>query len=689
MGDGSTGHRIPMETSSIRNVGIAAHIDAGKTTLSERILNVTGKERRVGRVDEGTAVLDWMDEERERGITISAAATMVTWKGRAIQWIDTPGHVDFTLEVERSMRVLDGAVLVVDAVEGVQAQTETVWRQMDRSRVPAVGFVNKCERSGADFLEAVESMRTRLGATVQPLQYPIYEGDRLVGVADLIGRFSYRLEAGGEKRVEGMPDHVRDEVEVLRAELLDVLADSDVLILEAVLEGRDPEEADLRAALRAATIDRSLVPVCCGAALRGIGVELLLDAVVECLPSPLDRDPITGVDPSKPEHEILRKPGLDEPFAALVFKLHCDAHGDSTFVRVYSGSLEVGKVAWNPRVGKRERIMEIRRVHADHFESVSRADVGDILAFRGLTHARVGDTLCSDKHPIALEPMQAPEPVISRILEPQDAGEREGLRKALARLVREDGALRMREKESTGQFVVEGMGSLHLEVLVHRLQGEFGLKPRIGAPQVSYRECLLGQGEGRAEVRREVSGQIVRGRIALAVEGRGQGACQVEIDCPVPPDSQAELEAALAEVGSIGPNLGYRMLGAHVRVTEADADEADATAALIWAGQQALNQALAICPSGWLEPLMALEVDVPEEFSGGVLADLASRGAEINSVLSEQARCRILGQVPMAEVFDYSTAVRSLTQGRASFSLVPAGYGPVGSEVLAQRGLVL
>ncbi|MDF1837690.1 MAG: TetM/TetW/TetO/TetS family tetracycline resistance ribosomal protection protein, partial [Planctomycetota bacterium] len=551
-----------MDTSSIRNVGIAAHIDAGKTTLSERILNVTGKERRVGRVDEGTATLDWMDEERERGITISAAATTVHWKGRAVQWIDTPGHVDFTLEVERSMRVLDGAVLVVDAVEGVQAQTETVWRQMDRSRVPAVGFVNKCERSGADFLAAVESIRARLGATAQPLQYPIYEEDHLVGVVDLIGRFSYRLESGREVRVEGIPDPLLDEVEVLRAELLDVLADSDVLILEAVLEGVEPGEADLRSALRQATIGRRLVPVCCGAALRGIGVELLLDAVVDCLPSPLDRDPVRGVDPKDPERVIERMPSSDEPFAALVFKLHCDAHGDSTFVRVYSGSLEVGKVAWNPRVGKRERIMEIRRVHADHFESVPMAEVGDILVFRGLTHARVGDTLCFDGAPIALEPMQAPEPVISRILEPQDAGEREGLRRALARLVREDGALRMREKESTGQFVVEGMGGLHLEVLVHRLQGEFGLQPRIGAPQVSYRECLLGQAEGRAEVRREVAGQVLRGRVRLSVEGSGQGACQVVMGCEVPDESLADFRAALVEVGGTGPNLGYRMLGA-------------------------------------------------------------------------------------------------------------------------------
>ncbi|MFT5058469.1 MAG: elongation factor G, partial [Planctomycetota bacterium] len=605
-------------------------------------------------------------------------------------WIDTPGHVDFTLEVERSMRVLDGAVLVVDAVEGVQAQTETVWRQMNRSRVPAVGFVNKCERSGADFMEAVESMRTRLGATVQPLQYPIYEEGLLVGVADLVGRFSFRIVDGREQRVEGIPAHVEDEVEVLRAELLDVLADSDVTILEAVLEGLEPSEAELRVALRDATIARSLVPVCCGAALRGIGVELLLDAVIDCLPSPLERGPIEGVDPEKPERKLVRKPSLGEPFAALVFKMHCDAHGDSIFVRVYSGSLQVGQVAWNPRVGKRERIVEIRRVHADHFEAVPIAEVGDILVFRGLAHARVGDTLCSDKDPIALEPMFAPEPVISCILEPQDAVEREGLHRALARLVREDGALRMREKESTGQFVVEGMGALHLEVLVNRLKGEFGLEPRIGSPQVSYRECLLGAAEGRAEVRREVAGKVLCGSIVLTVEGRGLGSCEVEFACPVPDAVQDELKAALTEVGGTGPTLGYRMLGAFVRVLEATAGEgADGDAGLVWAGQQALSQALSACPAGWLEPLMALEVDVPEEYSGSVLADLASRGAEITSVLSEQTRCRILGRVPMAEVFDYSTAVRSLTQGRAGFSLVPAGYGPVSSAVLAERGLVL
>ncbi|MCP5024029.1 MAG: GTP-binding protein [bacterium] len=678
-----------MEPSSIRNVGIAAHIDAGKTTLSERILNVTGKERRVGRVDEGTAVLDWMEEERERGITICSASTTVSWKGCAIQWIDTPGHVDFTLEVERCMRVLDGAVLVVDAVEGVQAQTETVWRQMNQSGVPAIAFVNKCERSGADFLAAVESMRTRLGATAQPLQYPIYEEERLVGVVDLVGRKAYGLVGTSEKPLERIPVHVEDEVEVLRAELLDALADFDVVVLEAVLDGRDPRLSELREALREATIARRLVPVCCGAALRGLGVELLLDAVVDYLPSPLDREPIQGSDPERPEVQIERQPSLEEPFAALVFKLHCDNHGDSTFVRVYSGSLEVGKVAWNPRVGKRERIMEIRRVHADHFETVGRAEVGDILVFRGLSHARPGDTLCSDKARIALESMRQPEPVISRILEPQDATEREGLRKALDRLVREDGALRMREKRSTGQFVVEGMGALHLEVLVHRLLGEYRLKPRVGAPQVSYRECLLGAAEGCAEVRREVAGQVLHGAISLTVEGRDLGPCQVEIACPVPEQVRVELEQALREIGSTGPNLGFRMLGALIRVTGAEFDPTGTGAGLVWAGQQALNQALAACPAGWLEPLMALEVGVPEEFSGGVLADLASRGAVISSVLSEPASCRIQGKVAMAEVFDYSTQVRSLTQGRASFSLVPAGYGPVSSETLAERGLVL
>ncbi|HRV80624.1 MAG: GTP-binding protein [Planctomycetes bacterium] len=676
-----------MKIDRLRNIGIAAHIDAGKTTLSERILVATGKEHRVGRVDEGTAVLDWMEEERERGITIASAATCVPWKDVLIQLIDTPGHVDFTIEVERCMRVLDGGVLVLDAIEAVQAQTDTVWRQMARRGLPVLAFVNKCERSGADFLGVAAKVRARLGIRAVAVQYPVEEEGRLVGMADLLGRTMAVREGQGERVGMALPEHVREEVEVLRVELVEALAEEEVELLEDVVAGREPEVERLHAALRRAVLARRLLPLFGGSALQGLGVAALLDGIQRYLPSPLDRGVVRGVDPNDASRSLEREPSESAPLAALAFKLMADEHGDSTLVRVYSGCVEEGGHVYNPRTQKGYRVHEIRRMHADHFERLSQAGPGDIVALRGPHGIASGDTLCAKDAPIVLESLEVPEPVIARVLEPQNAEERDRLRLALARLTHEDLALRTRELESSGQFVLEGMGSLHLEIQLDRLKRRYRLEPRVGAPQVSYRECLTGRSDGQADVRLVVGGKEIVGRVRLRLSGGGQGPPRVGFATGVA--AHPEIEEVLLAGLATGPLLGYPLLGALVEVLEAHTEGTEGVQALVPAARKALESALEACPAGYLEPLVELEVTVPEEFRGGILADLGARGAEIELVQSDFGHCLIRGAVPLAEVFDYSTEVRSLSQGRATFSMHPAGHRAVAAEVLGARGLVL
>ncbi len=686
----------PLPLERLRNIGIAAHIDAGKTTLSERILVLTGKEHRVGRVDEGTATLDWMEEERERGITIASAATTVEWLEHRIQLIDTPGHVDFTIEVERCMRVLDGGVLLLDAIEAVQAQTDTVWRQMAKRELPVLGFVNKCERAGADFLAVAEKVRARLGAKACAVQYPIEVDGRMVGIADLLTQTMTVLEGEQEKPGQPVPASALDEVQVLRMELLERLARYDDRLLEAAL-GEGELDLDLAyGALRHAVLARKFVPLFAGSALQGLGVRALLDGIVRYLPSPLDRPPVRGFEPEGDgeRRELQRPPDPDAPLCALAFKLASDDHGETTWVRVYSGRIEEGGHLYNPRLQKGYRVREIRRMHAAHFERLPAAGPGDIVALRGPSGVATGDTLCAKDDPITLESMRVPEPVIARVLEPQSAEERDRLRQALQRLTHEDLALRVRELASTGQFVVEGMGSLHLEIQIGRLTRTFGLAPRVGAPQVSYREYLIRGARGEAQVQTEVGGKPVAGAVRLRlapapVDEGPLGPARVEWapGLAVVP----ELEESLRDGLSTGPQLGYPLLGVICRVEglEMGPEEAPAPAGLVLAGQKALDRALEACQAGWLEPVVQLEIQVPEEFRGGILADLGARGAEIDHVQSEFGHCSIQGVVPLALVFDYSTEVRSLSQGRAHFAMHPAGHRPVGAETLAARGLVL
>lgn len=682
-----------MDLSTLRNLGIVAHIDAGKTTVSERILHCSGVEHLIGQVDDGTAVMDWMAEERERGITITAAATRVVWGGAAINLIDTPGHVDFTVEVERCLRVLDGAVLVIDAVSGVQAQSETVWRQMRSNAVPSIAFVNKCDRVGADFLVAVQSLRERLEAPAIPIQYPLFVeedgGRRFIGVVDLLTREAWTFPDGEPAPTE-IPSGIADEIGVLRSELVDALGDQDDEILQAILDEREPELERLRAALRSAVVRAELVPVLCGAALRGIGIQPLLDAAVAYLPSPLDRPPVKGVGAS--EEEPGRLPDPDGSLTALAFKVHADSHGDRTFVRIYAGTMRVGQKLWNPRVRRMERVQRILRMHAVAGEALEEAGPGDIVALTGLKQTATGDTLCDRADPISLEPPIFPEPVIGLVVEPAVSAERDRLRQALERLVHEDPSFRIRENEDTGQWLIEGMGELHLEVQIHRLRDEFRVEPRVGNPRVSYRESVDSPGQGSGKVDRVLGGKEVFG--AVSVELLPDREVQQPIvdwgdGAAVPLAFHQVVEEALVREAQSGPHFGFPLVGARIRVIGGESNERkDSEVGFAQAATLALRHAMQAAGIGVLEPLMAFEIQTPEAFSSGIIADLGGRRADVGDVLADADLRTIRGKVPLAQMFGYSTVVRSLSQGRASFTMLPAGFTPVPKSELAARGLV-
>ncbi len=680
-----------MDLSKLRNFGIAAHIDAGKTTVSERMLFHAGIEHRVGAVDEGTSVMDWMAEERERGITITSAATRLPWDGHELNLIDTPGHVDFTVEVERCMRVLDGAVLVLDAVVGVQAQSETVWRQIERYSVPTIAFVNKCDRLGSDYLAAVESLQSRLAAPGVPVHFPVYEGPEVVAIVDLITMraFDFHEKDGALLEVD-IPAEALDEVGVLRSDLVDKLADEDEALMECVLEDREPSVIELKAALRARVLARTLVPALCGAALRNIGVRLLLDAVVEYLPSPLDVPEVEGVS-TKDDGVVSLSADKDGPLCALAFKLHAGPHGDLTFARIYSGSVTPGMNLYNSRAKARERVARVLRVHADAHQSLDVAEAGDIVAFTGLKHTGTGDTLCSEGAPIALEPLTFPEPVIQLVIEPDSGEERDKLRHALERLAHEDPTFHIREEEN-GQWVVGGMGELHLEVAQHRLQSEFKLSPRTGKPRVAYREAVMAPGSGQGEVERVIGGKEAFAVVRIGLEPDPEASVpRIEFapDCALPENHQAAVREALFQEAQVGPRFGYPMVSAAVTVVHTATREGQMSeAAYIQAAVSALRQAMPTEGVQLEEPLMVFEIQSPADFSSGIIADLNSRRAEITEVSAEGESRTIRGSVPLSAMFGYSTTIRSLSQGRAGFSMIPSGFRVVTEAELEARGLV-
>ncbi len=682
----------------MRNLGIVAHIDAGKTSVSERILFYGGVERRMGEVHEGTATLDYLEEERARGITITAAATTVPWRGHAIHLIDTPGHVDFTVEVERCMRVLDGAVLVVNGVAGVQAQTETVWRQMKRHSVRALAFVNQLDRPGADFLRCVADLKKRLGVRAMPVQYPFVDGRAQRAVVDLLTLQAMEFpeeDLGRKPRTIPVPSEIQDEVAVLHAELLDVLSEDSEPVLSALLEEREPELALLVAALRARVLAGTLVPVLCGAALRNIGIQPLLDAVVDYLPSPAEVATVHGVH-ALTGAILERRPDPQGPPCALCFKLIADASEDLLFVRVYSGVLRPGMKLFNPRVKRAERIARVLRMHADQRTPLLAAFPGEIVALTGCKHSVTGDTLCEHDEPILLERPVFPEPVLTRVVEPQSSADRAKLHAALERLAFEDPTFTVREDEETGQWLIAGMGELHLEIKEHRLQSDFHLGVRVGQPRVAYREALLAPARGAGRVDRVLGGMRLFGAVTLALHplqgnaGPGTGGVSIEWDpaCPVPREFRAALEEALVLEAQLGPRFGYPLGGVRIRMEGGESrPELDAEAGFVQAASQALRTALAGAEVALLEPLMAFEIGAPAEAMSAIIGDLNAKHAEIRDLTAEGDWRRVEGSVPLFHVFGYATTVRSLSQGRASFGLMPAGFARVPEDDLGARGL--
>jgi elongation factor G len=686
-----------MDLARLRNIGVVAHIDAGKTTVSERILFDAGVEHRMGEVDEGTTVLDWMAEERERGITITAAATTIPWKGFTIDLIDTPGHVDFTVEVERSLRVLDGAVLVVDAVMGVQAQSETVWRQMRKHRVPCLAFVNKLDRPGADFLRAAGDLKKRLGARPVPIQYPIPGGlgeKGVDGIVDLVTRRTLRFTATPPACTEEdvpLPSALADEIGVLRAELLDVLSEDDEALLGMLLEGKEPPVEDLRRALRARVLSGSIVPVLGGVALANVGIQPLLDAVCAYLPSPLDLPPVRGRDPESGA-EVERAPKDDAPLAALAFKLQAQVHGDLTFTRIYAGRIAPGASLWNPRARRFEKVARVLRMHAESGVALESAGPGEIVALTGLKATGTGDTLCSKDAPIALESVVFPDPVITLTIEPASSADRDKLRAALARLEHEDPSFHVREDEETGQWLIAGMGELHLEVIQHRLESEFHVKQKTGTPRVAYREAVLSAGRGRSRVERQIGGKDVFGEVEIEVAPSDSVAIpDVDWDpkCPVPAPFRKAVAETLALDAHAGPRFGFPLTRARIRVVGGASDpRRDSEVGFVQAASLALRDALGNGDVALFEPWMSFEIQAPAEFSSGIIADLNARRAEVSDVQADGAFRQVKGTVALSKMFGYSTAVRSLSQGRAGFSMEPAGFRQVPEGELEERGLV-
>ncbi len=691
---------VPIET--IRNIGIVAHIDAGKTTTTERMLYYTGVSHRMGNVDDGTTVTDFDPEEAARGITIYSAAITCQWKGIRINIIDTPGHVDFTAEVERSLRVLDGAVVIFSAVEGVEAQSETVWRQADRYGVPRICFVNKMDRVGADFFRTFEEIRSRLHAQPVALQIPIGAGaspdpNAFRGVIDLVRRKAlyFDKESLGAKIIEEeIPESLRDEAEQWRQKLLETVALLDDELLNRYMEEGDLPEQDIHRGLRAATIQGMLQPVLCGAALANIGVQPILDAIKLYLPSPLDRPPIKGVHPNpkkqKPEGEI-RRPSADEPFCGLVFKVQVDQHVDMYFVRVYSGKLKAGTRVLNSRLGKKELISQIWRIHADAKEPIETREVhaGDIVGVVGPKDSVTGDTLCDPAFPIVLESIKFPETVISMAIEPETSADRKKLADVLKRLERQDPTISVKVDEETGQTVVGGMGELHLEILKQRLQRDFNLNVKVHKPRVSYRETVERAAEGRGEFHRRVGETVQYAAVVVRVEPY-HGEESVTVTSELKPGELPEgLEEAvlqsIRERALGGGALGFPLLHVRFTLVEVDYREGETTefaiqAAAISAVDDALNQA----GVKLLEPVMRLEVLTPEEFLGHIQADLNTRRAVVVSSERRGHLMALEAEVPLAEMFGYSTQVRSLSQGRASYTMEPLKYEAAPRKVVEQ-----
>ncbi|MEU2795135.1 elongation factor G [Streptomyces sp. NPDC007117] len=693
-----------LDLAKVRNIGIMAHIDAGKTTTTERILFYTGVSYKIGEVHDGAATMDWMEQEQERGITITSAATTCHWPlnnvDHTINIIDTPGHVDFTVEVERSLRVLDGAVTVFDGVAGVEPQSETVWRQADRYGVPRICFVNKLDRTGADFFRCVDMIVDRLGATPIVMQLPIGAESDFTGVVDLVSMkaFVYPEEAakGEMYNVVDIPDDLKEAADEWRGKLLEAVAENDEEMMELYLEGNEPSQEQLHTAIRRITLASkggadsvTVTPVFCGTAFKNKGVQPLLDAVVRYLPSPLDVEAIEGHDVKDPETVIKRKPSDDEPFSGLAFKIASDPHlGKLTFVRIYSGRLEAGTAVLNSVKGKKERIGKIYRMHANKREEIQSVGAGDIIAVMGLKQTTTGETLCDDKNPVILESMDFPAPVIQVAIEPKSKGDQEKLGVAIQRLSEEDPSFQVHSDEETGQTIIGGMGELHLEVLVDRMKREFRVEANVGKPQVAYRETIRKAVE-RIDFthKKQTGGTGQFAKVQIAIEPIEGGDASYEFVNKVtggriPREYIPSVDAGAQEAMQFGILAGYEMVGVRVTLIDGGYHEVDSSElAFKIAGSQAFKEGARKASPVLLEPMMAVEVTTPEDYMGDVIGDLNSRRGQIQA-MEERSGARVVkGLVPLSEMFGYVGDLRSKTSGRASYSMQFDSYAEVPRNV--------
>ncbi|NMB42240.1 MAG: elongation factor G [Firmicutes bacterium] len=667
---------MDLDLSQTRNIGMIAHIDAGKTTTTERILFYTGKVHKIGEVHDGAATMDWMEQEQERGITITSAATTCLWGGARINIIDTPGHVDFTVEVERSLRVLDGAIGIFCAKEGVEPQSETVWRQADKYSVPRIAYVNKMDIPGADYFNTLRMMRAKLKAAVIPIQLPIGAEDEFKGVVDLI-RFKsiyYQDDLGTRSDEMDVPAEMQELAEHYRERIIEALAEIDEDIMEKYLENREISEEDIYKALRQATINNNFVPVLCGTSYRNKGVQPLLDAVVRYLPSPLDVPPMQGIRLDNQE-TIVRRADKKEPFAALAFKIMSDPHvGKLTFFRAYSGTFSAGSYVYNSRKNVKERIGRILRMHANHREELQSVSAGDIVAVVGLKKTTTGDTLCSEDDPIALENIKFPEPVIAVAIEPKTKADQERMSLSLQKVSEEDPTFQTDTNEETGQTIISGMGELHLEIIIDRLLREFKVKANVGRPQVAYKETILDTARSEGRFVRQTGGRGQYGHVLIEVEPLERGSGFVfenkVTGGNIPKEFIPAVESGVREALASGVLAGYAVVDIKVSLLDGSFHQVDSSElAFKIAGSQAFKKSMSQARPVLLEPIMKVEIIVPEEYIGEVIGDINSRRGKVEGIESKGGSQVINSFVPLSEMFGYATDLRSHTQGRGTYSM--------------------
>lgn len=666
----------------MRNIGIMAHIDAGKTTTTERILYYTGENHKIGETHEGGATMDWMAQEQERGITITSAATTCFWLDHQINIIDTPGHVDFTIEVERSLRVLDGAVAVFDAVAGVEPQSETVWRQANRYGVPRICFINKMDRIGANFFRSVDMIRDRLKAKPVCLQIPIGSEDKFDGVVDLINGRSVRFEKeskGLQITYGEVPEDLKDLYEEKRLELLDTVAEEDEELMEKYLEGHELTVEEINSCIRKGTIRQSIVPVLCGTAFRNIGVQPLLDAVVNYLPSPLDIDQMVGHNPDKPEEEIVCPSSDKEPLAGLVFKLASDPFvGHLAFFRIYSGVIEAGSTLYNANTGKKERLGRLLRMHANKREDIKSAGAGDIVALVGMKLASTGDTICDEKRPVVLESLDIPEPVIEVAIEPKTKTDRDALSAALNKLAKEDPSFRVKGNEETGQTLIAGMGELHLDIIVDRLVREFNVNANVGKPQVAYRETITKPSKSDLKYAKQSGGRGQYGHCVIEVEPnpeKGYEFVNAITGGAIPKEFIPCVDQGIQGAMQAGVLAGYEVVDVKVTLIDGSYHEVDSSEmAFKICGSMAFKEACQKAGPTLLEPIMKVVVTAPESYMGDVMGDINARRGQIAGTDIRNGAAIVTANVPLASMFGYATDLRSKTQGRATYSMEPSHF---------------